>query len=209
MSSNTFVSLVLAMALVVVVSNVLVQFLFGDWLTWAAFTYPIAFLITDLANRLLGPAAARKIVFYGFIVGVLCSLLASQLETADGVPYTTLRIALGSGLAFLIAQLTDVYVFSRLRHASWWKAPALSSVAGSVIDTAIFFTVAFSAAFIFLEPTNDVSWATELIPLLGVGPVVPLWVSLATADFGVKLLLVALALLPFKLLVSHFSRSND
>lgn len=188
------------MALVVVSSNILVQFLLGNWLTWAAFTYPIAFLITDITNRLLGASTARKVVLYGFIAGVFCSLVASQLTNADGFPLTTFRIALGSGLAFLVAQLTDVYVFSKLREKKWWKAPVVSSLFGSVIDTTIFFTVAFAIMFTFLEPGNDVSWANEILPLLGVGPVLPLWVSLAFADFLVKLSMILLSLVPFRYL---------
>ena len=105
---------VLAMAAVVVASNILVQFLLGQWLTWGALTYPIAFLVTDVMNRVYGPAAARKVVFEGFVTGVACSLIGSQIMLqGDGFTYpaVTLRIALGSGLAFLVAQLVDVMVF--------------------------------------------------------------------------------------------------
>jgi uncharacterized integral membrane protein (TIGR00697 family) len=188
------------MAVVVALSNILVQFLFGDWLTWAAFTYPIAFLITDITNRKLGTKKARQVVCAGFFVGVICSLIASQIMTAAGETLTTVRIAIGSGVAFLVAQLVDVAVFNRLRQGVWWKAPLTSTLIGSFLDTALFFSIAFSAAFLFLNPTNPNGWALEMVPLLGVGPVLPLWVSLATADFIVKLLLALVALVPFRAL---------
>lgn len=200
--NNLVIALVVAMAVTVVTSNILVQFLLGDWLTWAAFTYPVAFLITDLANRLLGSATARKIVLLGFAVGVACSLIASQLVSAEGVPYTTLRIALGSGLAFLLAQLTDIAVFNYLRKKEWYVPPLVSSLVGSVLDTTIFFAVAFSTFFIWISPSTDVSWAGEYLPLLGFGPEVPLWVSLAVADFLVKLAISLAALVPFRLLTT-------
>ncbi len=195
---------ILAMAATVVASNILVQFLFGQWLTWGAFTYPIAFLITDLTNRLYGAAAARKVVFVGFVTGVACSLIGTQIMGEFG-PLVTLRIALGSGIAFLTAQLLDVALFDRLREGSWWRAPLVSTLVGSSVDTALFFTIAFSGALTFLEPGNDVSWAGEALPILGLGPVAPLWVSLAVADWGVKLLLALLALLPFKLIVGKLT----
>lgn len=190
---------ILAMAATVVASNILVQFLFGQWLTWGAFTYPVAFLITDVMNRAYGVAAARRVVVAGFVVGVLCSLVGTQIMGEFG-PLVTWRIALGSGLAFLTAQLLDVSVFNRLRGGAWWRAPLASTLIGSSVDTAIFFTVAFSGALAFLEPANDVSWAGEVLPLLGLGPQVPLWVSLAVADWGVKLALAILALVPFRLI---------
>lgn len=115
----------------------------------------------------------------------------------------TLRIAIASGLAFLTAQLLDVSIFDRLREGRWWRAPLASTLVGSSVDTAIFFTVAFSGALTFLEPSNDVSWAGEALPLLGVGPVVPLWVSLAVADWMVKLSLALVALVPFRMIVSR------
>ncbi|MGR3756289.1 MAG: queuosine precursor transporter [Tranquillimonas sp.] len=193
---------ILAMAAIVLASNILVQFLFGQWLTWGAFTYPFAFLVTDLMNRLYGPRAARQVVGVGFLVGVASSLVGTQIAGEFG-PLVTWRIALGSGTAFLIAQLTDIAVFHRLKGGAWWRAPLVSSIVGSALDTAIFFSVAFSAALVFLEPGNDVSWATEPLPLLGLGPVVPLWVSLATADWIVKLSLAAVALVPFRLIVKQ------
>ena len=191
---------IVSMAVVVALSNILVQFLFGDWLTWAAFTYPIAFLITDITNRKLGTKKARQVVCAGFFVGVICSLIASQIMTAAGETLTTVRIAIGSGVAFLVAKLVDVAVFNRLRQGVWWKAPLASTLIGSFLDTVLFFSIAFSAAFLFLNPTNPNGWALEMVPLLGVGPVLPLWVSLATADFIVKLLLALVALVPFRAL---------
>jgi uncharacterized integral membrane protein (TIGR00697 family) len=188
---------VLAMAAIVVVSNVLVQFLFGDWLTWGAFTYPFAFLVTDLVNRLHGPAAARKVVVAGFLVGLVCSFVGAQIEGPFG-PLVSLRVAIGSGAAFLVGQLLDVAVFDRLRAGSWWKAPLVSSVLGSVVDTAVFFSLAFSASLSFIAPQVDVAWANEAVPLLGRGPVLPLWVSLAVADFSVKLAIAVFALAPFR-----------
>ncbi|UWQ41150.1 queuosine precursor transporter [Leisingera aquaemixtae] len=195
---------ILAMAAVVVASNILVQFLFGQWLTWGAFTYPVAFLVTDVMNRVYGAAAARKVVAAGFVAGVICSLIGTQVMLqGDGFTYpaVTLRIALGSGLAFLTAQMLDVAVFSALREGKWWRAPLASTLIGSSVDTAIFFTLAFSAALSWLEPANDVSWAAEMLPLLGIGPESPLWVSLALADWLVKLSLAVVALVPFRIIV--------
>lgn len=191
---------VLAMAAIVVASNILVQFLFGQWLTWGAFTYPLAFLVTDVMNRVYGHAAARQVVFAGFVAGVICSFIGTQISGEFG-PLVTLRIALGSGIAFLSAQLLDIKVFDRLRAGRWWRAPVVSSLVGSTVDTALFFTIAFSAWLVMLEPANDVSWANEVLPLLGVGPMVPLWVSLAVADWLVKLSLAVAALVPFRIMV--------
>jgi uncharacterized integral membrane protein (TIGR00697 family) len=195
---------ILAMAAIVVASNILVQFLFGQWLTWGAFTYPLAFLVTDVMNRVYGPALARKVVFAGFVTGVVCSVIGTQIQGEFG-PLVTWRIAMGSGVAFLTAQLLDIAIFDRLRDGTWWRAPVISSLIGSSVDTALFFTVAFSAQLAFLEPGNDVSWANEALPLLGVGPVAPLWVSLAVADWGVKLALAVIALVPFRLIVRRLT----
>ena len=151
-------------------------------------------------NRVYGPSAARKVVFAGFLTGVACSLIGTQIMGEFG-PLVTLRIAVGSGLAFLTAQLLDVAVFDRLREGRWWRAPLVSSLLGSAVDTAIFFTIAFSAALAFVEPSNDVSWANEALPLLGFGPAVPLWMSLALADWCVKLGLALIALVPFRAIV--------
>jgi hypothetical protein len=195
---------IIAMAAIVVASNILVQFLYGKWLTWGAFTYPLAFLVTDVMNRVYGVAAARRVVVAGFVVGVICSAIGTQIMLeGDGYTYpaVTLRIAIGSGLAFLTAQLLDVAVFNRLREGAWWRAPLASTLVGSSVDTAIFFTIAFSGALAFIEPGNDVSWAGEVLPLLGAGPAVPLWVSLGFADWLVKLSLALLALVPFRIIV--------
>ena len=205
---TTYLPGIIAMAAIVVASNILVQFLFGQWLTWGAFTYPLAFLVTDVMNRVYGAPAARKVVFAGFIVGVICSFIGTKIMLeGDGFTYpaVTLRIAIGSGLAFLTAQLLDVAIFDRLRAGAWWRAPLASTLIGSSVDTAIFFTVAFSGALSFIEPSNDVSWAGEMLPLLGAGPVVPLWVSLGFADWCVKLTLALLALVPFRMIVGSLT----
>lgn len=188
---------VIAMAIVVVASNILVQHLLGDWLTWGALTYPIAFLVTDIMNRVYGPVAARKVVFAGFVTGVVCSVIAAGLDK------TTLRIALASGAAFLSAQLMDISVFNQLRKYNWWLPPLAATLVGSVLDTAVFFTIAFSLALMPLFPHDDVSWANELVPLLGHGPVQPLWVSLAVADWLVKLAQAVVALIPFRIIVGN------
>lgn len=195
---------VLAMAIVVVASNILVQFLFGQWLTWGAFTYPLAFLVTDVMNRVHGVAAARRVVWAGFATGLVCSLIGTQI-TGEFGPMVTLRIALASGTAFLVGQMLDIALFDRFRDGRWWRAPLISSLAGSFLDTLIFFGIAFSASLAFLEPGNDVTWANEVMPLLGSGPMAPLWVSLATADWGVKLLLALVALLPFRIIVRRMT----
>lgn len=198
--SRTYLPGILAMAAIVVASNIGVQFLFGQWLTWGAFTYPLAFLVTDVMNRVYGVGPARRVVFAGFVVGVICSLIGTQIIGEYG-PLVTIRIAIGSGLAFLTAQLLDVAIFDRLRDGRWWRAPLASTLVGSSVDTALFFTIAFSASLTFMEPGNDVSWAGEVLPLLGVGPLVPLWVSLAVADWMVKLSLALVALVPFRIIV--------
>ena len=195
------------MAVIVVASNILVQFLFGQWLTWGAFTYPFAFLVTDVMNRVYGAGPARKVVFVGFVVGVICSLIGTQIMGEFG-PLVTLRIAIGSGLAFLTAQLLDVAIFSALRSGKWWRAPLASTLIGSSVDTALFFTIAFSGALAWIEPANDVSWAGEVLPLLGAGPMAPLWVSLAVADWMVKLSLALLALVPFRIIVGKLSAAT-
>lgn len=195
---------ILAMAIVVVASNILVQFLYGQWLTWGAFTYPFAFLVTDLTNRLQGAAAARRVVLAGFAVGVVCSLIGTQIAGEFG-PLVTLRVAVASGSAFLAAQLVDIHVFNRLRRSGWWRAPLISTLFGASLDTVIFFSIAFSASLAFIEPANDVSWAGEILPLIGFGPEVPLWVSLAVADWLVKLSLAIVALVPFRLIVSRLT----
>ncbi|MBO9473112.1 queuosine precursor transporter [Shimia sp. R10_1] len=206
--NKTYLPGILAMAAIVVASNILVQFLYGQWLTWGAFTYPLAFLVTDVMNRVYGVSAARRVVLVGFIVGVICSFIGTKIMLeGDGFTYpaVTLRIAIGSGLAFLTAQLLDVAIFDRLRNGAWWRAPLASTLIGSSLDTAIFFTIAFSGALSFIEPGNDVSWAGEMLPLLGAGPVAPLWVSLGFADWMVKLSLALLALVPFRIIVGSLT----
>ena len=196
-----------AMAAVVVASNILVQFLILDGLlTWGAFTYPFAFLVTDLMNRVYGPADARRVVYFGFVTGVVCSLIGSQIMLeGDGSTYPAVafRIAVGSGIAFLVAQLVDVFVFDRLRAGIWWRAPLASTIVGSVLDTALFFTIAFSASVpFFSEAANgDISWAWDVAPLLTFGSDAPLWVSLALADWIVKLSVALVALIPFRIFV--------
>jgi len=155
---------VVAMAVVVAASNVLVGYPINDWLTWGALTYPVAFLVTDVTNRRFGPAQARRVVLVGFACAVVLSVVLASP-----------RIALASGTAFLLAQTLDVRVFDRLRGRVWWLPPLVSSLLGSALDTALFFSLAFA------------------------GTGLP-WVSWAIGDFGVKIA-VALALLPaFRLL---------
>lgn len=193
---------ILAMAMIVMASNVLVQFRLGDWLTWGALSYPFAFLVTDLANRLHGAGAARRIVLAGFVTGIACSAIGTQIEGTFG-PLVTWRVAIGSGTAFLAAQLLDIAVFDRLRRGAWWRAPFLSSLVGSALDTALFFTIAFSATLAWIEPGADTGWAVAPVALLGIGPAVPLWVSLGAADFLVKITLALIALVPFRVVVAR------
>ncbi|MEM9437889.1 MAG: queuosine precursor transporter [Pseudomonadota bacterium] len=212
---RTHIPGILAMAAIVLASNILVQFVVGDglpwigaFLTWGAFTYPLAFLVTDLMNRFYGPKAARQVVIVGFIVGIFCSLVGTQIMGEFG-PLVSFRVALGSGLAFLTAQLIDVQIFDRLRGGNWWRAPLASTIIGSSVDTAIFFTIAFSAFLNGMEPENVPLWAQEGVPLLGLGEVMPLWVSLALADWAVKLTLALIALIPFKLIVQSRRREEE
>lgn len=192
-----FVVAVAAMVAVVAASNFLVQFPvqaqlgpinLADILTWGAFSYPVAFLITDLTNRNLGPARARLVVVCGFVVAVVLSVwLASP------------RIAIASGSAFLVAQLLDISIFDRLRRGKWWHAPLFSSLVSSALDTLIFFSLAMAPAFAVLDTMfgrADGSLAFPA-PFLGVGPQVELWVSLGAGDFLVKLLLAGLCLAPY------------
>ncbi len=195
---------VLAMAVIVTASNILVQFPMGGFLTWGALTYPFAFLVTDLTNRLQGVAAARRVVLAGFAVGLLCSAIGTRV-IGDFGPLVTLRIAVGSGVAFLTAQLLDVTIFDRLRGSVWWRAPLISTLVGSTLDTALFFSIAFSGALIWLEPGNDVSWAGAATSILGVGPLAPFWVSLALADLCTKLGIALLALMPFRMIVAKMT----
>lgn len=219
---SRYLPFVAAMAIVVVASNILVQFpmqgfvaglSLADILTWGAFTYPFAFLVTDLANRRYGPAIARKVVFVGFMTAVVCSIVIPPLlyragliefETAAG---RLVRIAAASGAAFLTAQLLDVTVFNRLRRQSWWRAPIFGTLVGSVFDTMIFFAIAFSGAFAFVGP--DDAFALEAAPLLGVLPVETMrWFSWALGDLSVKLLIAVFALIPYRLIVARWTRQT-
>jgi uncharacterized integral membrane protein (TIGR00697 family) len=197
------------MATIVVASNILVQFLLLDGLlTWGAFTYPLAFLVTDVMNRVYGPSAARKVVFSGLVVGIICSLIGSRIMIqGDGFEYpaVALRVAIGSATAFLIAQLLDIVVFDRLRDGSWWKAPLGSTLVGSTVDTVIFFSIAFASVFNGLSASaaEEVMWAQDAAPFLLTGPEMPLWVTLAVADWGVKLSIALLALVPFRIIVTR------
>ena len=209
---------VASMAIVVVASNILVQFpvqhtlgglSLADVLTWGAFTYPAAFLVTDLANRRHGPAFARKVVFVGFMLAVACSILVPPLLFKAGlIEFETaaarlVRIAMASGTAFLVAQLLDVTVFNWLRRQSWWRAPVFGSLAGSVVDTLLFFSIAFSAAFSFLGP--DDGFALEAAPLFGLLPLdAARWLSWALGDLTVKLLIAVFALIPYRLIAARW-----
>lgn len=205
---QTYLPGILAMAAIVVASNILVQFLlFDGLLTWGAFTYPFAFLVTDVMNRIYGVGPARRVVLIGFIVGVICSLIGSQIMLqGDGYEYAAvpLRVAVGSGIGFLVAQMTDILVFDRLREGTWWRAPLVSSFVGSVLDTALFFTIAFSASIAVFGPDADaqISWAWDTMPFLTVGGMVPVWISLAVADWFVKFSVAVVALVPFRVIVS-------
>jgi uncharacterized integral membrane protein (TIGR00697 family) len=202
---------VLAMAAIVVASNILVQYLILDGLlTWGAFTYPLAFLVTDIMNRLYGAATARKVVLAGLVTGIACSLIGTQIIfDSEYGPYAAvaLRVAIGSAIAFGIAQFLDVAVFNKLREGSWWKAPLGSTLVSSSVDTVIFFTIAFSALFNGLSPSaaDEVIWAQDAAPFLTAGPDAPLWVSLAVADWMVKLAIALIALVPFRIIVGRFA----
>lgn len=156
---------VVAMAVVVTASNILVEIPVNDWFTWGALSYPIAFLVTDIINRTLGVHLARQVVFVGFAAAVIMSLI-----------FADPRIALASGAAFLTAQLFDIIIFDKLRRQSWWKAPVASSVIASFVDTVLFFVLAF------------------------VGTGLP-WHTWALGDYGAKLIMVAVLILPFRGLI--------
>jgi hypothetical protein len=157
----------LAMVVIVAASNWLVQFPINDWLTWGAFTYPFSFLVTDLSNRRFGPAATRRVIYAGFVVGVVLSAALADW-----------RIAAASGSAFLVAQLLDVTVFNWLRQQSWWRAPFISSILSSVIDTGMFFGIAF------------------------IGTGLP-WFTWAIGDLAVKLCFALVCLAPYRVLMDR------
>lgn len=194
-----------AMAGVVVLSNVLVQypvqfqigsFNFADLLTYGAFSYPLAFLVNDITNRRLGPKNARKVVLSGFVLAVVLSIYLA-----------TPRIAIASGSAFLVAQLLDVSIFHSLRQVSWWRAPLVSSVLGSLVDTLIFFTLAFAALFVVLGPNDGFALADA--PLLGLFAMdAPRWMSWALGDLIVKLLVTLSLLAPYKILRTKLAPSD-
>lgn len=162
-----FAMAALAMAGVVLASNILVQYPLNDWLTWGAFTYPVAFLVSDLVNRRHGPQVARRIAWVGFAVAVAASLVLAPA-----------RIAAASGLAFLLSQWLDIGVFHRLRSGLWWRAPLVATLAAAVLDTAVFWGIAFAG--------SDLPWVT--------------W---AAGDLAVKLAVGVLMLLPFRLLIGR------
>lgn len=201
---SRFLLAIAAMVATVAASNVLVQYPLqgtlgginlGDILTWGAFTYPVAFLVTDLSNRTFGPARTRLVVVAGFAVAVILSIWLA-----------TPRIAIASGSAFLVAQLLDVSIFHRLRNGAWWQAPMFSSLVSSALDTVIFFTLAMAPAFAGIDALfgmEDSSLAFPA-PLLGIGPEVELWQSLALGDFLVKLLMALVLLAPYKLVRDLF-----
>lgn len=162
-----------AMVLVVTVSNIAVQYPINDWITFGALTYPIAFLVTDLTNRGLGAKSARSVVYVGFAVAVGLSIWLA-----------TPRIALASGIAFLVAQLLDIAVFDRLRRKSWWRAPLISSTLASALDTVLFFSLAF------------------------VGTGLP-WMTWAIGDYGVKMAVALALLIPFRLALKAVAPASD
>ena len=175
--SKLFITLSILMGVVVLSSNYLVQFPINHYglseiLTYGAFSYPVAFLITDLANRFYGKFVARKIVYFGFFIGIIFTLLFST----DFADLISLRIAIGSGVAFITAQLLDIQIFDRLRKKEWFIAPLTSSFIGSTVDTFLFFSIAF--------------YATG----------VP-WITLLLGDLAVKLFVSLVMLIPFKILL--------
>ena len=176
---NFFFILALSMSLIVALSNYLVQFpvnYFGlqELLTYGAFSYPVAFLITDLSNRRYGKDIAKKIVYLGFIIGIILTFYFST-NFSDLI---SIRIAIGSGIAFLFAQLIDVNIFDKLRSKIWFAAPLISSLIGSSIDTFLFFSISF--------------YGTEIN-----------WVTLSFGDLSVKIFVALIMLIPFRLLLPH------
>ncbi len=175
--SKLFVTLSILMGVVVLSSNYLVQFPINYYglseiLTYGAFSYPVAFLITDLANRFYGKFIARKIVYIGFFIGIIFTLLFST----DFADLISIRIAIGSGAAFITAQLLDIQIFDRLRKKEWFIAPLTSSFIGSTVDTFLFFSISF----------------------YGTG--VP-WITLSLGDLAVKLFVSLVMLIPFRILL--------
>lgn len=199
---------VFAMVVVVAASNILVQFPveahlgpfnLAAFLTWGAFTYPVAFLVTDLTNRHFGPRLARRVVIAGFAVAVAVSVYLS-----------TGRIATASGTAFVVGQLVDIFIFSRLRAKVWWLPPLVSPLLGSALDTGLFFTLAFAPLFGGLDTLFGLANSSLPMPapLLGIGPMVPLWTSLAVGDFSVKFLAACVLLAPYRVLMGSLTRAT-
>ena len=196
LSARHLLPFIFLMVLVVAASNYLVQFPFAhfglqDLLTWGAFTYPVAFLVNDLANRQLGPTAARRVVFVGFFLAVILSVWLA-----------TPRIAIASGSAFLVAQLLDTTIFHWLRREAWWHAPLISSVVGSILDTALFFGLAFAPQLGFVDALFGMEDGSLGFAVMFFGREIPLWVSLGIGDLGVKLLVALAMLAPYGLLLS-------
>jgi uncharacterized integral membrane protein (TIGR00697 family) len=180
----------------------------ADLLTWGAFTYPFAFLVTDLVNRYDGPQQARRVAVIGFVVALGLSLWLSFNPlpwNAGGAPATTPRIAVASATAFLIGQLLDIAIFSRLRNRYWLVPPLTGSLVGSAVDTAIFFSLAFAPAFFVIDTLFGAADGSLGFPApwLGIGPEVPLWLSLASGDFLVKFLAALLLLAPYRALMGR------
>ena len=190
-SQSGMAGFVAAMAAIVVLSNILVQYPFGflglqELLTWGAFTYPLAFLINDLTNRRLGTAAAKKVVFAGFGLAVLLSIWLA-----------TPRIAIASGSAFLVAQLLDTGIFDRFRQRVWWMPPLVSTLIGSAVDTVLFFGLAFAPIFAGIDLFFGMEDGSLGFPAGIFGIEMPLWASLAIGDFLVKILVGVVALVPY------------
>ncbi|MEO6015002.1 MAG: queuosine precursor transporter [Devosia sp.] len=211
-----FIAAVAAMVVVITASNILVLYpvdaqlgpiALKDLLTWGAFTYPFAFLVSDLTNRYDGAPRARQVVIVGFLFAVALSFYLSfnplPWNVAGGPP-TTPRIATASVTAFLIGQLLDISLFSRLRASkNWFLPPLAGSLLGSLLDTVIFFTIAFAPMFAFVDALYgraDGSLGFDA-PWLGIGLTVPLWLSLASGDFAVKFLAALLLLAPYRMLM--------
>ncbi len=202
-SLKNYLPFIAAMTFVVVASNILVQYPFDhlgmkDILTWGAFTYPIAFLVNDLTNRTYGKSAARRVVIAGFVIAVILSFYLA-----------TPRIAIASGTAFLAGQLLDIQVFDRLRRQSWWKAPFMATVFGSMLDTAIFFTMAFAAQFAFIDTLFGMDDGSLAFPVAFFGGETQLWMALAFGDFCVKMLMGVLALIPYGALLNVLKPANS
>lgn len=198
---KTLFAAVFAMCAAVTASNVLVQYSFHylgleHILTYGAFVYPFAFLVNDLTNRRFGPRGARRVVYAGFITGLAVSwLLASP------------RIAIASGVAFLLAQLIDIAVFTPLRRTSWWKAPLAAAVSGSLIDTILFFSIAFSDLFSFIDVMTGQPAQSVFEQTRWFGLAMPLWLSLAIGDFAVKIAMAFFMLVPYGAILALFMPS--